>query len=359
MWRTGHKRGVLASTLSGWGLKWRFFSSKGPGLFGAEWWIMTTNPLLLLSLVPLTSSLLMGCAVNDSSTLSGSGGSSSAGSGGTESSSVGALASGRTGGASGASGSAGSPPVACSPENSTCSITGTCCGGKCVDVSRDVRNCGSCGNACGAQDFCASAPSVACAAAAIQNLCLNAAVTGVHDGVPIDDAATVVLVTALKAGCSTNPSGRAVDQGSTNVVDSVTGKPLAGGGELLVTAGGDAYNNPVRYLNSNRIAPIYATGTDFRRSQNQSLVVVASNLTVDHDFLVIQTVRDPTTGTLLLEAYGFDQAGTTAAAWYFANVMMPSLSSTTQAWYVYEWSDAGGDHLPNNASEFVLVQSGN
>jgi len=115
----------------------------------------------------------------------------------------------------------------------------------------------------------------------------------------------------------------------------------------------------VRYLNSNRIAPIYATGTDFRRSQNQSLVVVASNLTVDHDFLVIQTVRDPTTGTLLLEAYGFDQAGTTAAAWYFANVMMPSLSSTTQAWYVYEWSDAGGDHLPNNASEFVLVQSGN
>jgi len=74
---------------------------------------------------------------------------------------------------------------------------------------------------------------------------------------------------------------------------------------------------------------------------------------------VIQAVRDPATGTLVLVAYGWDQAGTTAAAWFFANVMMPSLSSYTDTWYVYEWTDQGADSMPGSAAEFRLIQSGN
>lgn len=267
-------------------------------------------------------------------------------------------------GAAGAAGAGGSAPVMCSPENSTCQITGTCCGGECVELARasNIRHCGSCGNACSATDFCASVagqPSIACLGATLKNLCANAAVAGVTNGFTVDDAASSVLVAALHTGCAPQPVNRMVQQGATNVVDSVTGKPLIGPGELLVAAGGDSTNTLVRYLNNLRITPIYNEGFNFRRSKDQSLVQAVSNLTANHDYLVIQAVRDPATGTLVLVAYGWDQAGTTAAAWFFANVMMPTLSSYTDTWYVYEWTDQGADSMPGSAAEFRLIQSGN
>jgi Stigma-specific protein, Stig1 len=55
--------------------------------------------------------------------------------------------------------------------NGTCSdMTLTCCNGSCVDITKDPNNCGQCGTACTADQFCTGK---ACDDAVISNVCAN------------------------------------------------------------------------------------------------------------------------------------------------------------------------------------------
>ena len=61
--------------------------------------------------------------------------------------------------------------------------------------------------------------------------------------------------------------------------------------------------------------------------------------------------------------YGIDGPGTTAGAFYFANVMLPNIvgadvTTFTDAWYVYEWTMADGGAGPSLGDTFTLVGSG-
>ncbi len=255
----------------------------------------------------------------------------------------------------GAPGSGGAGMSLC---GSTCTVNETCCGSSCMNLSRDTQNCGSCGRACGVSEFCATATSVSCLLVSLQNVCQNAGVTSVYDGVTSDDDASNVIRNALSSGCTPSPIPRTVSQTDSATIEQGTGKALVGPGELLVLAGGDSVSTPVNYVNAAHIAPIYSIGNDLRRSTDDSLVTKVSGLSADHDFIVIQVVREPTNGSLLLVAYGYSALGTTAGSWYFANVMMSSISSYTDLWYIYEWKDIINDNKPTNASEFALVQSG-
>jgi hypothetical protein len=117
------------------------------------------------------------------------------------------------------------------------------------------------------------------------------------------------------------------------------------------------------YLNTSRSAPIYSPGgsidVEFRLSADDEQVasIPLSSVSDTNDLLVIQLARDPLTGSLTLNAYGFDAIGTAAAAWYFANVMAPELASYTESWYVYTWTDDSTDG-PSGADEFALQGSG-
>jgi hypothetical protein len=75
------------------------------------------------------------------------------------------------------------------------------------------------------------------------------------------------------------------------------------------------------------------------------------------DVFVIQFIREPSSGSLILNAQGLWQPGTTAAAYYFVNVMLPTLATETKSWYVVQWTDANADMLPN-LNEFSLILSG-
>jgi hypothetical protein len=69
----------------------------------------------------------------------------------------------------------------------------------------------------------------------------------------------------------------------------------------------------------------------------------------------MQVVRDPATGTLAFNVAGFAASGTAAGAWYFQNAMVPSIATFTKSWYVYEWTDGGGNQMPDGSDTFTLL----
>jgi hypothetical protein len=75
---------------------------------------------------------------------------------------------------------------------------------------------------------------------------------------------------------------------------------------------------------------------------------------VMHDKFIVQFMRDASSGSLVLNAQGFWQSGTTAAAFEVANVILPSLSTYTKNWYAFDWTDANADQLPQ-ANEITQI----
>jgi hypothetical protein len=65
--------------------------------------------------------------------------------------------------------------------------------------------------------------------------------------------------------------------------------------------------------------------------------------TPSHDLILIELVRDPANGTLVLIGFGQQAESTAAAAQYVANQMLPvaNRASYDKAWYAYEWTAAG------------------
>ena len=254
---------------------------------------------------------------------------------------------------------------ACSDEGAGCGTDGTCCTGHCVDVSGDINHCGACGVACGSGQFCATADTVECVDAVIANLCGHTSVTVLRDGLTIDDAAGAAMLAAITdaANCTTEPTGTSVAQDSAPLINTTSGQPLAGPGNLLIAAGGDYRHLVTAYLQQARIAPVYnrvGVDVEFRLTADDTVVgsIPYGSLSADRDLLVIQLVRDPLTGTTILNAYGFGPPGTTAAGWFVTNVMLPDIASYTDSYYVYEWNDTIDDGAPTDETEFDLRGSG-
>jgi hypothetical protein len=230
-----------------------------------------------------------------------------------------------------------------------------------VRTDRDVSNCGGCGTTCTAKQFCGK---TACTNAVLSNVCNLPMATAVLDGLPFDDGAASEILTALVARCAPPPTTRTVPQTSGDVIHPTTGRVVLPGGEMLVFAGGRFYQKGVGFLEDQRDLPVYSGGTfpTVTLSRSSDAGLIASSTYEDagsHDIFVIQVGREEITGTLSLVAYGFHANGTRAAAWYFVNVMLPSITTYTQAYYVYEWVDAApGNLMPDSADSFTLRGSG-
>jgi hypothetical protein len=67
---------------------------------------------------------------------------------------------------------------------------------------------------------------------------------------------------------------------------------------------------------------------------------------------------EPVSGTLCFFGYGMGGPGTLAAGYYFQSIVVPSLSTFTNVWYVYEWTDTNNDSVPNAGDTFALLQQG-
>jgi hypothetical protein len=264
----------------------------------------------------------------------------------------------------------GTCAATCSPLV-TCAAGFDCCGDHCIDLAVDIQHCGSCGAACGASQFCGTS---GCNSVAIANLCDNAKTTMVLDASPPDNASNAVMQTALTDHCAPAPTTDSLVQGATGVVNPSTGQPVAGGGNLLTVAGGYYVQPIVDYLDNAGATPVYLSriasdhyqyllrggGSDAGAEGGAIDPVIATIATTDStatkDLILVELVRDPRSGTLLLVSFGQHAEGTAAAARYVATQMLPAANRATytQSWYVYMWS-AASEAGPET---FGLIASG-
>jgi len=155
------------------------------------------------------------------------------------------------------------------------------------------------------------------------------------------------------------------EQDSVEALNLTTGRPVSDSSELLVVAGGPIFQSLEGYLEDQQIAPLsyfYDTSkgvTQYRKSATKKPVV---SLPVEgdhdsHDFFIIQFMRDPASGSLVLNVQGLWLSGTLAGVYQLTHGLLPELKQQNQAWYAYEWTDLDGDKEPDS-NEIQLVDSG-
>jgi len=263
----------------------------------------------------------------------------------------------------------------CGDGGVACTGNLVCCTEHCVDITRDPQHCGACGATCTAQQFCGNASTPTCKENLLRNVCNTKKATFLLDGLTEDDAASNVLRSAIAALCVPVPVLTSVNQTMSVAINATTGQPLVGGGDLLVAAGGDSTQFLVNYLEDSRTSAVYNEGDgvtwlEWRQrggatDGGDSVIrrVDLSLITPTHDYFLAEVVKDPISGTFSLVVYGINSPGTTAGAFYFANVMLPSIvgadvTTFTQAWYIYEWTSTNPDGGPSLGDTFMPVASG-
>lgn len=254
----------------------------------------------------------------------------------------------------------------CGNGGAACTGSFVCCNEHCVDTTLDPRHCGACSTTCAATQFCAnaSAPPV-CGNNILANVCSSKKATFLLDGLQGDQEATLVLQAAIAARCTPPPMAMAVSQSVATAINTTTGQPVAGGGELLVAVGGDSGQRLVNYLEDSGTSHVYneydGVNTLWFKRRDASNAILAtvtmSTLTPTHDYFLVEVVFDPISGTFSLVLYGLDSPGTKAGAYYFANTILPSITTQTNSWYLYEWMgmNAGG---AGPGDTFTLLASG-
>jgi hypothetical protein len=200
----------------------------------------------------------------------------------------------------------------------------------------------------------------------LANVCKSKNATFLLDGLQADQEATVVLQQALAARCTPAPMAKSVSQSASPAINTTTGQPVAGGGELLVAVGGDSAQRLVNYLEDSGTSAVYNEYDGLntlwfkRRDVNNTILATVSRttLTATHDYFLVEVVFDSMSGTLSLVLYGVDSPGTKAGAYYFANTMLPSIATHTHSWYLYEWMGVSADGTPGPGDMFTLLASG-
>jgi hypothetical protein len=237
----------------------------------------------------------------------------------------------------------------------------SCCGGWCTDVTKDPRNCGSCGNACTTTQFCTGAR---CDEAVLKNVCANPRATVVLDPYMPDNEAGTSLGSALNAACLPPVMANTTPQDS-GVALSPTGRPITGPGDTLIAGGGFFGQDVVAYMEENGIAPL-TLGTNGPSSwirnnkTGASIITVPTTmLTATLDYFAFEVSVEPNSGTLCLFGFGMLAPGTEAAAYYFQHNVAPQLAMYPSAWYVYGWTDTDGNGAPSAGDTFTLIGQGN
>ena len=84
-----------------------------------------------------------------------------------------------------------------------------------------------------------------------------------------------------------------------------------------------------------------------------------STLTATHDYFIVQILKDPLRGALVVSVSGIGWQGTPAAVAYFNNALVTELASTSRSFNDYlmvEWTDNGDGVKGMNDTFTVLAR---
>jgi hypothetical protein len=255
-------------------------------------------------------------------------------------------------------------PANCGGCGTTCGSAEACCGGTCSALDT-LANCGACGNACGSGDFCDGS---ACQAPTFPSFCANATVYEIYDGVPADINAASLMTSTITDHCPPSTMVTSANATDATYVDQSTGQPLGGAGVTYVLTGGPLADKVVKYFEATaQLTHVYLAGPTsgtyswMERGSAAPIATIASSACSAHtDQFVVELVTDPSSGTLALIGYGIcTGAGTFAAAYYYADVMLPNAATYPDSWYVVGWSDTNDDGIANGSDAFTILGHGN
>jgi Cys-rich repeat protein len=254
----------------------------------------------------------------------------------------------------------------CGACGTVCGMGQDCCNGGCTAITT-AQNCGACGVACGADHFC---DGTTCQAVVFPNFCANKNVYAIYDTHSLDDSATNVLASTILQNCSMSTTVVYGPETNPAWVDQDAGTLLLGAGSTVVTAGGPYANNPVKWMElTEKSTKVYfAFSSDgltfyFKKRSDDSVVAMQplAMCNTHNDVLLLELTTDPVTGTLALIGYGVCAGGygTQAAAWFYANVMLPNRMSYPDSWYLFQWTDGPSmDAQPGMDDTFTKLASG-
>jgi hypothetical protein len=276
--------------------------------------------------------------------------------------------------------------------DSECGAGKACCGHQCIDIESNESNCGACGTLCGIGEGCCESTCVAlntlsdcgacnnmctggefcdgsnCNAPTYPNFCENSRVYVIHDGIAADNAAADLMASTIVANCPPSTMVTTADQTDATLVDQTTGRPLAGSGVTYVLGGGPFPNKVLRWLERTyQVTRIYFDAPDGinyywrRRDTGAAVAMMAgSACSTTRDQFLVELVTDPMSGTLSLVGYGACSGGrgTRAAAYHYANTMLPNRQNYPDSWYVFSWTDGNGNATPDAGDTYTVLASG-
>jgi hypothetical protein len=190
----------------------------------------------------------------------------------------------------------------------------------------------------------------------------------IYDGITPDNHAADVMASTITANCPSTVTVHTANQTDAMLVNQSTGQPLGGAGVTYVLGGGPSPNKPLRWLErTQKATKIYFDAPDginyyWRKRANGTAVaqMPGSQCSTHNDQFIIELVTDPNSGTLTLAGYGACPGGkgTLAAAWYYANVLLPNAANYPDSWYVFRWNDADNDAAPSTPDTFTILAHG-
>jgi hypothetical protein len=185
----------------------------------------------------------------------------------------------------------------------------------------------------------------------------------VKNGAVEDEVLGPPLGMALARHCQNGATFIEKSQDDPTVLVPATGRPLIGPTQLGVLIGGEYYGRAVGYLDSvDSPVAVSQSGNNYTATNRATGQVIRTwdltQLHNAHDFVIVQVIREPTSGSFLVHECGHFLNGTRAGAYYLDTVLGPGLATDTRTFYVVEWTDQNGDQLPNAGDTFALVASG-
>ena len=180
-----------------------------------------------------------------------------------------------------------------------------------------------------------SAHGATCEAPTYPNFCDNKNVYVIYDGITRDNTAADLMASTITANCPPDVIVHTGNQTDPTLVDQTTGQPLGGNGVTYVLGGGPFPSKPLKWLETHAATSRRSTSTPPTASTStgasapthrRSRSLPGSQCSTHADQFITELVTDPMSGTLSLIGYGACTGGhgTLAAAWYYANVMLPN-----------------------------------